>query len=185
MKEHLQDFSYPKILETPQVFKAKLLLNPFPNDRFLDTSTMKEFANDNFKFDENSRGFYKLVENTEGKGEISPLLTVISKDLFCRHPGLVWERLNPLLHRYSFWRINNRQLLKTLWEKEKIACNEQFLLFPQYFLLNQITVTVSPFVHISDIISLLAAESEDPKIGIWGKGLISDLMKMAESSLNW
>ena len=102
MKEHLQDFSYPKILETPQVFKAKLLLNPFPNDRFLDTSTMKEFANDNFKFDENSRGFYKLVENTEGKGEISPLLTVISKDLFCRHPGLVWERLNPLLHRYSF-----------------------------------------------------------------------------------
>ena len=36
--------------------------------------------------------------------------------------------------------------------KEEIACNEQFLLFPQCFQLNQITV--SPFVHIFDILSL-------------------------------
>ena len=37
------------------------------------------------------------------------------------------------------------------------------------FLLNQIIV--SPFVHIFDIISLFAAESEDLKIAIWSKGL--------------
>ena len=48
--------------------------------------------------------------------------------------------------------------------KEEIACNEQFLLFPLCFLLNQIIV--SPFLHIFDIISLFAAEFEDPKIGI-------------------
>ena len=30
---------------------------------------MKEFADDNFKFDENGRKFLKWVENTEGKGE--------------------------------------------------------------------------------------------------------------------
>ena len=53
--------------------------------------------------------------------------------------------------------------------KGEIACNEQFLLFPQCFLLNQIFVT--PFVHIFDIISLFAAEFEEPKIGISGKGL--------------
>ena len=40
--------------------------------------------------------------------------------------------------------------------KEEIARNEQFLLFPQWFLLNQIIV--SPFVHIFGIISLFAAE---------------------------
>ena len=40
--------------------------------------------------------------------------------------------------------------------KGEIAHNEQFLLFPQCFLLNQIMV--SPFVHISDIISLFAAK---------------------------
>ena len=52
--------------------------------------------------------------------------------------------------------------------KGEIACNKQFLLFPQCFLLNQIIV--SPFVHIFDIISIFAAELDDPKIGIWGKG---------------
>ena len=48
--------------------------------------------------------------------------------------------------------------------KEKIARNEQFLLFPQCFLLNQ--KIVSPFVNIFDIISLFAAELEESKIGI-------------------
>ena len=54
----------------------------------------------------------------------------------------------------------------------EIARNEQFLLFPQCFLLNQIIV--SSFVNIYDIISLFAAELEEPKIGISGKGLHRD-----------
>ena len=53
--------------------------------------------------------------------------------------------------------------------KGEIAHNEQFLLFPQCFLLNRIIV--SPFVHTFDIISLFAAELEEPKVGITGKGL--------------
>ena len=53
--------------------------------------------------------------------------------------------------------------------KGEIACNEQFLLFPQCFLLNQIIVI--PFVHIFDIISLFPADFEEPRIGISGKGL--------------
>ena len=52
--------------------------------------------------------------------------------------------------------------------KGEIAHNEQFLLFPQCFRLNQ--VIVSPSVHVFDI-SLFAAESEEHKIGISGKGL--------------
>ena len=32
---------------------------------------MKEFSDDNFKFDENSRKLSKRVENTVGKGEIA------------------------------------------------------------------------------------------------------------------
>ena len=59
---------------------------------------------------------------------------------------------------------------KNIEGKEEIARNEQFLLFPQCFLLSQIIV--SPFVHIFDIISLFSAVFEDPKIGISGKGLI-------------
>ena len=48
--------------------------------------------------------------------------------------------------------------------KEEIACYEQFLLFLQCFLLNQIIV--SQFVHIFDIISWFAAELEEPEIGV-------------------
>ena len=58
--------------------------------------------------------------------------------------------------------------------KGEIAQNEQFLLFAQCFLLNQIIV--SPFVHTFDIVSLFDAELEEPKIGISGNGLSKDLV---------
>ena len=37
----------------------------------LDSSKLKEFADDNFKFGENGRKFYQRVENTVGEGEIA------------------------------------------------------------------------------------------------------------------
>ena len=37
----------------------------------LDSSKLKEFADDNFKFDKNGGKFSKRVENTVGKGEIA------------------------------------------------------------------------------------------------------------------
>ena len=54
--------------------------------------------------------------------------------------------------------------------KEEIACNEQFLLFPQCFDCF-LHIIVSSCVQIFDIIPLFAAELEEPKIGISGKGL--------------
>ena len=53
--------------------------------------------------------------------------------------------------------------------KEEIARNEQFLLFPQCFVLNQ--KIVYPLVNIFDIISLFASELEEAKIGLSDKGL--------------
>ena len=47
--------------------------------------------------------------------------------------------------------------------KEEIAFNEQFLLFPQCFLIRKLYPC---FVNIYDIMSLFAAELEEPKIGI-------------------
>ena len=58
---------------------------------------------------------------------------------------------------------------ENLLGKGEIAHNEQFLLFPKRFLLNQIIVSL--FVHIFDTVSLFAAEFEEPKIGKSGKGL--------------
>ena len=43
----------------------------FLRRQVLDSSKLKEFADDNFKFDENGRKLSKQVENTVGKGEIA------------------------------------------------------------------------------------------------------------------
>ena len=51
--------------------QINLKLNPLPDDKILDRSKLKQSAGDNFRFDENSRKFYKRVENTVGKGEIA------------------------------------------------------------------------------------------------------------------
>ena len=42
--------------------------SPFPKQQI---SKLREFADDNFKFDKNGRKFSKRVENTVGKGEIA------------------------------------------------------------------------------------------------------------------
>ena len=36
-----------------------------------NSSKVKEFADNNFKFDKNGRQFFRQVENTVGKGEIA------------------------------------------------------------------------------------------------------------------
>ena len=47
------------------------VVNPLPDNKILGWSKLKQFADDNFKLDENSRNFSKWVENTVGKGEIA------------------------------------------------------------------------------------------------------------------
>ena len=73
-----------------------------------------------------------------------------------------------LLTLYSIDTHLAHQQQQTLFEnimgKGEIAHNEQFLLFPPCFLVNQIIVSL--FVHIFGIISLFAAEMEGSRIGI-------------------
>ena len=59
--------------------------------------------------------------------------------------------------------------------KGEIARHEQFLLFPQCFLLNQIIVP-----HIFDIIFLFAPELKELKIGLRGKGLETFLVSLLD-----
>ena len=55
----------------PESIKVSIGWLLFPKRQILDSSKLKEFADDNFKFDENSGEFSKRVENTVGKGEIA------------------------------------------------------------------------------------------------------------------
>ena len=54
--------------ETKIMLKAVL---PFPKKQILDSSKLREFADNSFKFDKNGRKFSNWVENTVGKGEIA------------------------------------------------------------------------------------------------------------------
>ena len=47
------------------------IINPLPDNKSLDASNLKEFADNNFKFDGNGGKFSEKIENTVGKGEIA------------------------------------------------------------------------------------------------------------------
>ena len=47
------------------------MYDPFPKRQILDSFKLKEFEDNNIKFDENGRKFSKRVENAVGKGEIA------------------------------------------------------------------------------------------------------------------
>ena len=46
-------------------------ISPITRRKILDSSKLKEFAEDNFKFDENGSKLSRPVENIVGKGEIA------------------------------------------------------------------------------------------------------------------
>ena len=78
--------------------------------QILDSSKLKKFADDNFRFDENGRKLSKWVENTVRKGEIARyeqfLLFPQCFQKAC-FPGaskgvIVWEWVNPFPNT-PFW----------------------------------------------------------------------------------
>ena len=80
----------------PRLFVVDITLS-----QILDSSKPKEFADDNFKFDENGKKLSKQVEKTVGKVEIARyeqcLLFPQCFQKTCtadtQTPGLVWERV--------------------------------------------------------------------------------------------
>ena len=141
---------------------------------------LKELTVDNFKF-ENGRKFSKRVENTGKRRNcslraISPFPPGFSNDLYCSHiktgKGLntiksinrSLPQTEPVTPYILILTHQQQTAFENIVGKEEIARYEQFLLFPQCFLLNQ--KTVYPFVNNFDIISLFADELEEPKIGM-------------------
>ena len=58
-------------LSSSKSYTMCLSFNPLPDDEILDRFKLKQSADVDFEFDENSRKFSKWVENTVGKGEIA------------------------------------------------------------------------------------------------------------------
>ena len=66
-----REFPMTPVFKRASTSHLKYSLNPLPDDKILVRSNLKQSADDNFKFDENSRKFPKRAENTVGKGEIA------------------------------------------------------------------------------------------------------------------
>ena len=102
-------------------------LIPITRQQILDSSKLKEFADDNFKFDKNGRKLSKWVENTVGKGEIARheqfLLFPHCFQKAC-FPGaskgvIVWEWLKPTI-LLSFQLFTTQSRLLTTQEKKPV-----------------------------------------------------------------
>ena len=83
----LQSFTYERGAEIRNIFfdvmqnleflgisvrlKKRTVFYSFPKRLILNSSKLKEFTDDNFKFDKNGEKFSKGAQNTVGKGEIA------------------------------------------------------------------------------------------------------------------
>ena len=116
--------------------------NPLPNKKNIDWSKLEALADNNLKV---VKRIFVLdrVENIVGKGENAGYQHFLLFYQCFQKPScpsllkveIMWERVNPLpnninfnplLHKYSFYHINNRLLLKTLWEKKKLLVMSNF-----------------------------------------------------------
>ena len=118
------------------------MVNPLPNDKILDWSKLKAFADDKINVSENLKFVLGRVENIVGKGENDGYQhflffpTMFSKRFF---PRVVKSR-DRVVKSYSFSKqalvftcLQHKSFENTAGKGE-IACNEQFLLYPQCFL---------------------------------------------------
>ena len=106
------------------MYVCMYVLTHYQNRRqILDSSKLKDFADDNFKFDENGRKLSKWVENIVGKGEIAHYEQfLLFPQCFqkARFPGaskgvIVWEWVN-------FLPNNNILILSELKDETRCVC---------------------------------------------------------------
>ena len=135
----------------------KYAFDSLPNNKIVNWSKLKTFADDKIDVTEKLKVVLGRLGNIDGNRRK------------CGLPAFIFFS-QPFTPQILILTHQQQTAFENIVGKGEIARNEQFLLFPQCFLLNQITA--SPFLHIFHIISSFAAEFEGPKIGISGKGLM-------------
>ena len=124
---------------------------------------LKEFADDNFKFDENEKNLSRQVENTVGKGETAHYeqfllfpqcfqkvcfpeaskgvilwewvnLFAMLSILMSQKLSIVEESIEVSLPHKPIYMTLKKQSFQNLVKKGENADSQYFLLFPQYFL---------------------------------------------------
>ena len=121
-------------------FSHDVLFYPFLKRQIFDSSKLKEFTDDNFKYDEYVRMFFKRVENTYRRGEIARSECSPKGQKTPWGKGeIAWSECSPKgqkkhrgKSRNCLVRIFSERAENTVGKRE-IARYEQFLLFPTVF----------------------------------------------------
>ena len=108
---------------------AARFVEPITRWQILDSSKLKEFADDNFKFEKNGRKLSKRIENTVGKGEIAHYKQFLLYSQCFRKacfPGVskgvtVWEWVNPFPNKPCFYMSAIQVFWKHCGKKGDIA----------------------------------------------------------------
>ena len=79
-------------------YSLLIFSEPFPKRQILDSSKLKEFADDTFRFDENGGEFFQMGRKHCGKRRNCSLR--VFKRLLLQ-TGLVWERLKAISYLTS------------------------------------------------------------------------------------
>ena len=116
--------------------------NPLPDNKIFDWSKLKAFADEKLNVTKMIISVFDSVENIVGKGEIAcrsnfsfshnvfkRLLSQRRQEVSLCGNGLTLSKTSPGFYMYA------EQVFEYNLGKGEIACNEQFLLFPQYSLL--------------------------------------------------
>ena len=144
--------------------------NPFPNNKFLDSSKLKELADDNLKRRRKWQNVLQMCRKHCEKRRncssraISPISTVFSKDLYCRHvKTMACLEKGSHIEEKGFW--------KTLWEKVKLLKMIIWLFSTLFFC--AICILKSSNSHISIVVCRLF------KFGIVSKWCIREWVKQS------
>ena len=119
----------------------RLIFNFLPNDKILDWSKFKAFADDKINLAEKLKLVLEWMENSVGKGENAGYQHFLLFPQCFQKPslsgslkvGIECERLNPFPSKPWFLRVCSTSLFENTVGKGEIARNEQFLLFPVFF----------------------------------------------------
>ena len=118
-------------------------LNSVPKWQNLECSKLLQFADNNFKFDENGWKFSKQVENSVGKGEIACYKQfLLFPQCFQKgwKPELVWKRVNT-----SFFSSSN-----SYWSADSTVIHDQKHNIVSIIEWTKFTNWAIKFLHVGD-----------------------------------
>ena len=130
---------------------------PITRPQILDSSKLKEFADNNFKFNKNGRKLSKWLENTVVKGEIAGCEQFLLFPQCFQEAGfpaaskgiIEWEWVNPLPHNLEWTTLKIMRFEWIMGKGENAGCYGRPLLLASLVQIpSNSSISVMQFIHL-------------------------------------